>query len=163
MSIPELGAWRARWATPERLRLGIRADRIEDGFAAFTVDLRYGDDRDHDPLFASAAITHTADIATLSAVAGHIDERQQQSNGTASLHLNFLSPPTGVVTVEGRLVSWSTYEAILDVSARDERGTPVLKGLCTFSLRPKDPPAESAAQTAQPSAQAGRAQARGGA
>ena len=139
MSIPDLEEWRARWRTPERERLGVRGERIEDGFASFIVDLRYGDDRDHDPLFASAAVTHAADVAVLSAVMGHIDERVQQQNGTASIHLNFLRPLVGVLTVEGRIASWGSHDAIVEVAARDERGTLVLKGLSTYSLRPRDP------------------------
>ena len=139
MSVPDLETWRARWRTPERERLGVRGERIEDGFASFVVDLRYGDDRDHDPLFASAAVTHAADIAVLSAVMGHIDEHVQQQNGTASMHLNFLRPLAGVLTVEGRIASWGSHDAIVEVDARDERGTLVLKGLSTYSLRPRAP------------------------
>jgi len=139
MSVPELETWRARWRTPERERLGISAERIEDGFASFAVDLRYGDERDHDPLFASAAVTHAADIAVLSAVMGHLDEHTQQQNGTASIHLNFLHPLAGLLTVEGRIASWGSHDAIVEVDARDERGTLVLKGLSTYSLRPRAP------------------------
>jgi acyl-coenzyme A thioesterase PaaI-like protein len=115
MSIPDLEEWRARWRTPERERLGVRGERIEDGFASFIVDLRYGDDRDHDPLFASAAVTHAADVAVLSAVMGHIDERAQQQNGTASIHLNFLRPLVGVLTVEGP-------DRLLGIARRDRGG-----------------------------------------
>ena len=139
MSVPDLETWRARWRTPERERLGVRGERIEDGFASFVVDLRYGDDRDHDPLFASAAVTHAADIAVLSAVMGHLDERTQQQNGTASIHLNVLRPLSGVLTVEGRIASWGSHDAIVEVDARDERGHLVLKGLSTYSLRPREP------------------------
>lgn len=137
MSVPDLETWRARWRTPERERLGVRGDRIEDGFASFIVDLRYGDERDHDALFHSAAVTHAADVAVLSAVMGHIDEREQQQNGTASIHLNFLRPLSGVLTVAGRIASWGSHDAIVEVEAHDERGTLVLKGLSTYSLRPR--------------------------
>lgn len=138
MSVPDLETWRARWNTPERERLGVRGERIEDGFASFVVDLRYGDERDHDALFHSAAVTHAADVAVLSAVMGHLDERTQQQNGTASIHLNFLRPLAGVVTVEGRVASWGTHDAVVEVAGRDERGTLVLTGLSTYSLRPRD-------------------------
>ena len=97
------------------------------------------DDRDHDPLFASAAVTHAADIAVLSAVMGHLDEHTQQQNGTASIHLNFLRPLSGVLTVEGRIASWGSHDAIVEVDGRDERGHLVLKGLSTYSLRPREP------------------------
>ena len=139
MSVPDLETWRARWQTPERERLGVRGERIEDGFASLIVDLRYGDERERDPLFASAAVTHAADVAVLSAVMGHIDEHRQQQNGTASLHLNFLRPLVGVLTVEGRIASWGNHDAVVEVSARDERGALVLKGLSTYSLRPREP------------------------
>ncbi|MDA0302489.1 MAG: PaaI family thioesterase [Chloroflexi bacterium] len=137
MSVPDLETWRARWRTPESERLGVRGDRIEDGFASFIVDLRYGDERDHDALFHSAAVTHAADVAVLSAVMGQIDEHQQQQNGTASIHLNFLRPLSGVLTVAGRIASWGTHDAIVEVEAHDERGALVLKGLSTYSLRPR--------------------------
>lgn len=143
MSLPDLETWLARWHTPERERLGVRGTRIEDGFAAFVVDLRYGDEREHDPLFASAALTHAADIAALSAVMGHLDEHIQQQNGTASLHLNFLQPLSGVLTVEARVASWGHHDSIVEISARDQRGVPVLKGLCTYSLRPRAPRGDS--------------------
>ncbi len=139
MSVPDLETWRARWRTPERERLGVRGERIEDGFASFVVDLRYGDDRDGDLLFASAAVTHAADIAVLSAVMGHLDEQRQQQNGTASLHLNFLHPLTGALTVEGRVASWGNHDAVVEVVARDERGQLVLTGLSTYSLRLREP------------------------
>ncbi|MEI6136972.1 MAG: PaaI family thioesterase [Chloroflexota bacterium] len=142
MSVPDFETWQKRWHTPERQRLGLHADRIEDGFAQFTVDLRYGDDREGDPLFAAAAITHALDVAAVSAVLGHIDEKVQQQNGTASLNVHFLRPLTGLITVEGHVLSWGTHDAVMEVTAHDEAGTLVAKCLSGYSLRPKEPPKE---------------------
>jgi acyl-coenzyme A thioesterase PaaI-like protein len=139
MSVPDLEMWRRRWRTPEHERLGVRCEAIEDGYSAFVVDLRYDDERADDPLFASAAVTHAADVAVLCAVIGHLDEEKQQNNGTASIHLNFLRPLAGVLTVEGRIASWGSHDAIVEVEAHDEHGVLMLKGLSTYSLRPREP------------------------
>ena len=108
MSVPDLETWQKRWSTPERQRLGLRADRIQDGYAQFTVDLRYGDDREGDPLFAAVAITHAVDVAAVSAVLGHLDEKVQQQNGTASLNIHFLQPLAGLFTV-AQFSFWGNY------------------------------------------------------
>ena len=139
MSTLDTDAWVARWRTPEHAYLGVRAERIEGGATAFSVELRYDDERADDPLFASAAVTHAVDIAVLGVVTGHIDHRQQQASGTASLHVNYLRPLAGLLIVEARLASWDDYAAVVAVDARNEVGELILTGLSTYALRPMEP------------------------
>ena len=147
MSIPDMDAWRARWERPERKRLGVRGERVEDGVVVLKVDLRYGDEREGDRLFAAAAVTHAVDSAAAGAVNSHLDDDLQQQNGTASLNIHFLAPLSGVITVESRLLSWGSHEAVVEVVAHDEQGTLVLKALTGYSIRPRAPRTEAGSES----------------
>ena len=135
MPVPDPDTWRARWASADQHRLGVHAGVVADGFASFVIDLPYGDERDSDPLFASAALTYAADVAALSAVLARLDEEREQPNGTASLHLNFVRPPSGTVTIEARVSAWGVQDALVECSGRDGEGQLVMQGLVTYSLR----------------------------
>ena len=140
MAIPDMERLRASWrAQPERARLGVVPERIDEDSAVYTVDLRYGDGREDDPLYTSAAVTFAADVAATSAVRGRLDEALQQLNGTISLHLNFLAPLAGLITIVTRVVSMGEQDAVIDIIAHDDRGTAVLKGVVDYSLRPRAP------------------------
>lgn len=138
MAIPDMERLRASWRTqPERARLGLVPERIDEDSAVYTVDLRYGDGREDDPLYTSAAVTFAADVAATSAVRGRLDETKQQLNGTISLHLNFLAPLAGFITIETRVVSMGEQDSVIDIVGHDDRGTTVLKGIVDYSLRPR--------------------------
>jgi acyl-coenzyme A thioesterase PaaI-like protein len=137
LSVPDLETWRARWSSPDHQRLGVRAESVADGYASFVVNLPYGDERDDDPLMATAALTFASDVAALSAVQAHLDDEREQSNGTASLHLNYVAPPSGTVTIEARIVSWGALDSLVEVTGRDSAGQLVIQGLVSYSMRPK--------------------------
>ena len=143
MPVPDREAWQARWRSAGRDRFGVSAADVGEDFASFIVDLAYGDERDDDPLFASAALTYASDIAALAAVSARIDEEREQRNGTMSLHLNFVTPPSGKVTIEGRVSAWGTHDALIDLTGRDEAARLVLRGLVAYSLRPRNAEAEA--------------------
>jgi acyl-coenzyme A thioesterase PaaI-like protein len=135
LSVPDLETWQARWSSADQHRLGVHAVSVADGFASFVVNLPYGDERDGDPLIATTAFTYAADVAALSAVLAHLDEEREQPNGTASLHLNYVAPPLGKVTIEARVSAWGASDALVEVTGRDSREQLVLRGLVTYSLR----------------------------
>lgn len=135
MPVPELEAWRARWDTSDGRRMGVRPVTVHEGGAEIAVDLPYGDERDEDPLFAVSALTYVADITALSAVLAYLGEHDRP-NGTASLHLDYITEPASTVTVEGRVVAQNHMEAIVDLAGREADGRLALRGVATFSVRP---------------------------
>ena len=63
MAIPDMERLRASWrAQPERARLGVVPERIDEDSAVYTVDLRYGDGRTHLDYCSVRAICTAAGI-----------------------------------------------------------------------------------------------------
>lgn len=139
MPVPELEAWRKRWAAPQTRALGVAPSTIADGIAEFTITVPYGDERDGDPLFFPASLTYAADIAAVAAVGAHVDPTREQGNGTASLFLNFVAAPAGVVRVRAEVGHWAAYQALVSITAHDAAGDLVAQGLSGYSLRPRSP------------------------
>lgn len=135
MPVPDLETWRQRWAGSDQERLGVRPLSISERGAIIAVELPYGDERDDDPLFTTAALTYVADIAALSSVLAHLGE-DERPNGTASLHLNYITPPSSSVEIEAHVSAQNELEAIVDIVGREADGRIVLRGLVTFSVRP---------------------------
>ncbi len=142
MPIPDLETWRGRWTGEQVRYLGVRGVDIGDGYAEFVVEQPYGDERDSDPLLLDAAITYAVDIAAVASVGAHVDPVREQTNGTASLFLNFVAAPEGAIRVQARVTHWATFQALVEVTAHDATGALVAQGLSGYSLRPK-PPADT--------------------
>lgn len=131
MPVPDRAEWRRRWERPILQRLGISGDEIERGYARMLVTRT----PEADDLLHRSAIGIAADIAAVSAVTSQLDERQQ-ANGTAELHLSFVAPPDGAVSVSARIAHWADYAAHLEIEARGPGGDLLARGLTTYSLRP---------------------------
>lgn len=151
MPVPELEGWRRRWSAPQTRALGVTPETIADGVAEFTIALPYGDERDADPLYFPAALTYAADIAAVAAVGAHVDPAREQGNGTASLFLNFVAPPTGSVRVHAEVGHWAAYQSLVTITAHEVAGDLVAQGLSGYSLRPR-PPADPVTSAPPPTA-----------
>lgn len=135
MPVPDLDEWRSNLETPAHRALGLRADRIESGYASFVVERPEGGD----DLLVRSAINIAADIAAISAVRARIDDDLQLPNGTAELHLSFIGDPPDVTTVDAQVIHWTDYTAHLELQARTPDGELAAVGLTTYSLRPLPP------------------------
>ncbi|RLT36186.1 MAG: hypothetical protein DWI59_01190 [Chloroflexi bacterium] len=136
--------WLSRWDTEQARALGVRAIDVQRSYAHFVVEQPYGDERDNDPSHFMAGLLYAADIAAVAAANSGVDTTRQQGNGTASLHMNFLSPPRSPVDVEARVTHWGEFQALAEMTARDRSGAMIAHGLSAYSLRPKgDRPATS--------------------
>ena len=137
MPKPDLETWMKRWDSPEARRLGVVPDSVQPGEACFLVRRPYGDERDGDRLFTSAALFYAIDIAALAAVVARLDAERQQPNGTASLTMNFVAEPEGTVRARGTVAHWDTFGALVEVEVRDEADRLVGRGQSAYSLRPR--------------------------
>ncbi|MDA1003961.1 MAG: hypothetical protein O3B31_11555 [Chloroflexi bacterium] len=129
----------SRFSSGQAARFGVRVLAAAGGKSELLLPATYGDDRDGDARFKAAAFDYAADIAALAAVISRVDRTREQPNGTASLHLSRLASPVGDVTVRGRVVFWSSHEALVELSAVDAAGHDVARGLSAYSLRPVVP------------------------
>ena len=137
MPLQPLDEWKTRWSSADAQRLGVRPDAVDAESAHFIIDRPYGDNRDHDPLSTNVALSYALDVAALSAVIAHLDDEREQPNGTASLHVNYLSEPQGTIRASARVLHWAPYGSLLELQARDERGVLVAHGVTSYSLRPR--------------------------
>jgi acyl-coenzyme A thioesterase PaaI-like protein len=132
VSVPNLDDWRQRWERPVLQQLGIHGDTIERGYARMLIKRS----RDMDELFFRTALTIAADLAAISAVNSQREEGVQVANGTAELHLSFLSPLPDIVTVSARVTHWADYATHLAIEAHGPNNELLVTGLTTYSLRP---------------------------
>lgn len=130
--VPNLDDWRQRWKRPILQQLGIQGDTIERGYARMLIKRP----SDTDELFFRSALTIAVDLAAISAVNSQREEGVQVANGTAELHLSFLSPLPDIVAVSARVTHWSDYATHLALEARGTNNELLVTGLTTYSLRP---------------------------
>ncbi|MGE0135375.1 MAG: hypothetical protein AB7L91_09820 [Dehalococcoidia bacterium] len=139
MPVQPLAEWRQRWENEGAKHLGVRPVEVAEGYARFSIDLPYGDERDGDLDFLNLALSYAVDVAALASVIARVDPEREQPNGTASLHLNFLDAPSGPVSVEGRVVYWQVPGALIEVVATGVDGALIARGVSPYSLRAKTP------------------------
>jgi uncharacterized protein (TIGR00369 family) len=133
-----LAGAKERWDNrPLHKFFDIRIDELAEGYASFVMPLNEHNRGGVHGAAHGGVLAFLADVAALAAISTLIRPDERPS-GTAELNISYLSPGTGNVTAQARVLRKGRTLAVADVDMKDESGKLLTKSRVSYAIHPPE-------------------------
>jgi uncharacterized protein (TIGR00369 family) len=127
---------RARWdSRPLHQQLDIRLEDLRDGYACFHMHANANNRGGVHGGSHGGILAMLADVAALAAIGTALGANETTA-GTAELNISYLSPATGSVVVEARVLRKGRSLAVADIDLKNDAGKLLAKSRVSYAVRP---------------------------